>query len=194
MDERLKRVLVAYSTISGCTATIARRIGVDLIAYACRPTVASVEDMPRIEGEYDAVVFGSGMRMGKWHKDARSWLQDNIDVLSKIPLAFFSVGLLSASGKAGSVAQAEHDLESAISSAGLQHPVSSVVLPGWKRSEGFSAMEKLALRVYPLEEGDYRDWDKTDHWVTQVAPVLLGHGALVEATAAKLAPTRFVSS
>ena len=58
MDERLKKVLVVYSTLSGCTTTIAKRIGVDLIAYDARPLVASVEEMPNIDVDVDAVVFG----------------------------------------------------------------------------------------------------------------------------------------
>lgn len=178
MDERLKRVLVVYSTLSGCTTTIAKRIGVDLIAYDARPLVASVEEMPTIDLDVDAVIFGSGMRMGKFHKDAREWLQANVDVLSRVPTALFSVGLRAVSSEinpASSIVQAERDLDAAVSSlGGALHPVGSVVLPGWKRSEGFNTMEKLALRVYPLEDGDYRDWDKVDAWAREVAPVLLG--------------------
>ena len=74
MVERLKRVLVVFSTMSGCTATIARRVGVDLIAYGLAPVVRSVEDVAEIEpGRFDAVIFGSGVRMGKFHKEARDW-------------------------------------------------------------------------------------------------------------------------
>ncbi len=176
MSQRLKRVLVVYSTVSGCTATIARRIGVDLIAYGARPTVLSVEEVQRVPDDYDAIVFGSGVRMGKWHREARDWIQKNLDVLSRLPVALFSVGLrgVSADGQIDE-AQAKSDLERAISSAGFKHTVGSVVLPGWKRSEGFSAMEKIALRVYPLEDGDYRDWDMVDRWVAEVGPVLLEH-------------------
>lgn len=178
MGDRLKKVLVVYSTLSGCTATIARRIGSDLIAYNARPVVASVEELPQIDGsDVDAIVFGSGMRMGKFHKEAREWLQTNIDVLSNCPTALFSVGLRAVASQPGGAAQAERDLEGVLSSlGGSLHPAASVVLPGWKRSEGFKAMEKLALRVYPLEDGDYRDWDKVDAWVREMAPVLVGNG------------------
>ena len=174
MAERLKKVLVVYATVSGCTTTIAHRIADDIIAFAARPTVASVEDLPQITHDYDAVVFGSGMRMGKWHKDARIWLQNNFDYLSTIPVACYSVGLLSANGQANSDAQAKKDLESAVASFGNLKPVGMVALPGWKRSDGFSTMERIALKVYPLEDGDYRDWDKVDRWVSQVAPKMLG--------------------
>lgn len=184
MDERLQKVLVVYSTLSGCTTTIAKRIGVDFIAYGVRPFVAMVEEAPHIDPDVDAVVFGSGMRMGKFHKDAREWLAANVDAVAARPLALFSVGLRPATPQNGQVAQAERDLDDAVSSIGRPiHPVSSVVLPGWKRSEGFSTMEKLALRVYPLEDGDYRDWDKVDAWVRQIAPVMLGHGPTLEACA-----------
>ena len=178
MDERLKKVLVVYSTLSGCTTTIAKRIGADLIAYGVRPVVASVEEIPQVNADFDAIIFGSGMRVGKFHKEAREWLQANVDALSNIPTAFFSVGLKAAGSQSGAVAQAERELQDAVSSiGGSLHPAASVVLPGWKRSEGFKTMEKLALRVYPLEDGDYRDWNKVDAWVRETVPLLVGHGA-----------------
>ena len=178
MSERLKKVLVAYSTLSGCTATIAKRIGVDVIAYDARPIVASVEEMPTVSPDVDVVLFGSGMRMGKFHKEARDWLQANMGVLSQKPVGFFSVGLRAATAQSGANELAERELDAALSGMGGDHltPVRSAVLPGWKRSEGFNTMEKLALRVYPLEDGDYRDWNKVDAWVREVAPVLLGNG------------------
>lgn len=174
MVERLKRVLVVFSTMSGCTATIARRVGVDLIAYGLAPVVKSVEDVAELEpGRFDAVIFGSGVRMGKWHKEARDWLTRNEQEISRVPLALFSVGLKGVTGR-GEVneAQAATDLEHVMQGSQLPHPVSSVVLPGWKRTEGFNTVEKIALRVYPLEDGDYRDWDRVDAWVRQVGPVL----------------------
>jgi menaquinone-dependent protoporphyrinogen oxidase len=179
MSERLKNVLVAYSTLSGCTTTIAHRIGADLIAYGARPVLASVEELATIPGHIDAVVFGSGMRMGKFHKDAREWLLTNEEALSRRPLGLFSVGLRPATPQQGMRVQAERELDAQLANFSHLHPVHPVVLPGWKRSEGFSTVEKIALKVYPLEDGDYRDWDKVDAWVRDVAPILVGHGPRV---------------
>ena len=133
--------------------------------------------MPRIDRSFDAVIFGSGMRMGKFHKEARDWLQANSDILAHLPIAFYSVGLRAATPQSGMLEQAERELDAAVCNiTDGQHPVRYAVLPGWKRTEGFNAMEKLALRVYPLEDGDYRDWDKVDSWLREVAPALLGNG------------------
>ena len=89
MLHRMEKVLIAYSTLSGCTTTIAKRIGTDFIAYGVRPQVVSVEEMPTIPSDIDAVVFGSGVRMGKFHKEARDWLTANAEFLDKHPLALF---------------------------------------------------------------------------------------------------------
>ncbi|MBR2834157.1 MAG: hypothetical protein IKE43_00380 [Coriobacteriales bacterium] len=175
MIQRLKQVLVIYATSSGCTATIARRIADDLIGFAANPTVVSMIEMPSINKDFDAVIFGSGMRLGKWHKEARVWMQNNFDYLVRVPVACFSVGLLSANEHESAQAQAQRELESQVSATGGIHPVGMVALPGWKRNEGFTKMEQIALRVYPLGDGDYRDWDKVDEWVLQVTPKLIGN-------------------
>lgn len=179
MLERMEKVLIAYSTLSGCTTTIAKRIGTDFLAYGTRPQVVSVEQMPVIPEDIDIVVFGSGVRVGKFHKEARDWLTANAEFIDKHPLALFSVGLRAASPQTEGLAEKELDTVLHEMPSGI-HPRSSVVFPGWKQSEGFSGMEKLALRVYPLADGDYRDWDKVDSWVRHTAPMMLGHGPVVK--------------
>ena len=184
MLHRMAKVLIAYSTLSGCTTTIAKRIGCDFIAYGVRPQVVSVEEMPVIPADIDAVVFGSGVRMGKFHKEARDWLTANAEFLDKHPLALFSVGLRAASPQTEELA--ERDLDTVVheTAHGL-HPKASVVFPGWKRSEGFTAMENLALRVSPFAEGGDLDWEGVAVWVRSPAPLMFNHGPLV-----KLIPMR----
>ena len=156
MSQRLKRVLVVYSTVSGCTATIARRIGVDLIAYGARPTVLSVEEVQRVPDDYDAIVFGSGVRMGKWHREARDWIQKNLDVLSRLPVALFSVGLRGVSADRPDRRGAGEERPGARHLLGRLRAHRRVGRPAWLEAQPgeFSAMEKIALRVYPLEDGE----------------------------------------
>lgn len=175
MGARLRRVLVLYSTVSGCTASIARRIGADLIAFGVRPQVCAVGECPEIEvGSFDAVVLGSGVRLGRWHKDMREWIMANRAKLAGRPLALFSVGLHGVMPDGSLDRDAvSADLKRVLASVGVKATAGETFLPGWKQTEGFSSMEKVALRVYPLAEGDYRDWDLVDSWVHSIAPLLL---------------------
>ena len=175
MTERLQRVLVVYATVSGCTATIASRIGCDLIGYGAKPFVSSVEECGKIiQGDYDAIVLGSGVRVGRWHRSARDWIESNSSVLRETPLALFSVGLhgIRPDGTLDR-ASVQADLARVLSGVGVKASAGSAFIPGWKRTDGFSSMEKLALRVYPLADGDYRDWNEVDRWLMRMGPLLM---------------------
>ena len=175
MTERLQRVLVVFATVSGCTATIASRIGCDLIGYGAKPFVASVEECGRvIQGDYDAIVLGSGVRVGRWHRSARDWIETNAAVLRQTPLALFSVGLhgIRPDGTLDR-ASAQADLTRVLSGVGVRASAGEAFIPGWKRTDGFSSMEKLALRVYPLADGDYRDWNVVDRWLMDMGPRIM---------------------
>lgn len=174
MVRRLQRVLILYSTVSGCTETIARRIGVDLIAYGLRPTVLPVEAVETLDTDrYGAVILGSGLRLGRWHRDIRDWVARNKAALDAVPHASFTVGLhgIRPDGSFDE-SQVRDDLQRVMSASGMDRAQGQVFLPGWKRTEGFSSMERIALRVYPLADGDYRDWDLVDSWVGSIVSSL----------------------
>lgn len=170
MHKPLKRILVVYSGVSGATESVARRIAADLIGHHIKPTLAHVSENPVLTSEYDGVIFGSGVRFGKWHKEGQEWLNRSKDQMAKVPVAVFSVGLLGVRDQASKKEQAQNDLDKSVAHLKPIVPIEKAVFPGWKQSEGFSRMEQLALKVYPLEEGDYRDWNLVDQWVAQVAP------------------------
>lgn len=124
---------------------------------------------------YDAVILGSGTRLGRWHRNIREWLAAHRDVIRQIPVACFTVGLhgVKADGTFDSKI-ARPTLERIMTASGISSDIGETFFPGWKRTEGFSSMERIALRVYPLAEGDYRDWDRVDSWVRSIAPALTG--------------------
>jgi menaquinone-dependent protoporphyrinogen oxidase len=175
MNHRLQRVLVLFSSVSGCTTSIAHRIGADLIAYGVKPVVYSVGECPLIsKGDFDAIILGSGTRLGRWHRDMRDWLDQNKALLESVPVACFTVGLhgIRADGSLNEEL-AQEGLERIMNANELHGNMGNEFFPGWKRTEGFSSMERIALRVYPLAEGDYRDWDRVDAWVREIAPELI---------------------
>ncbi|TFF86789.1 nitric oxide synthase [Candidatus Thorarchaeota archaeon] len=91
------RVLVCFGSRYGSTSEISERIAevfrskeveVDLVDLK----KGKVSDLER----YDLVVVGSGIRMGKWTKEALKFLKRNRDTLSAMKVAIF-VSCMSAS-------------------------------------------------------------------------------------------------
>lgn len=95
----MKKVLVVYATGTGCTADIAERIGKILAGYDATVEVASAKEAPAADG-YDAVLVGSGVRAGNWHKPAKEWLARNANAITGTPLALFTTCLTLAQGPA----------------------------------------------------------------------------------------------
>jgi menaquinone-dependent protoporphyrinogen oxidase len=88
------RILVVYGTTEGQTAKIA-----DVVADALRAAghdaqavdVGSLGDtLPR---DYDGVVVGASIHMGKHDKHVVQLVRKNLDLLERLPSAFFSVSL-----------------------------------------------------------------------------------------------------
>ncbi len=88
----MNKVLVVYATKSGCTTDIAKKIGDTLAENGASVDVVPAEKAGGVAG-YDAVVVGSGVRMGQWHSSARSWVTANADALKGLPVAFFTCNL-----------------------------------------------------------------------------------------------------
>src|SRR6266700_5866579 len=71
--ERGMKILIAYASKHGSTREVA-----DVIAAELEPSGLEVEVRPAraVEdpGAYDAVVLGAPLYMGRWHKEARTFL------------------------------------------------------------------------------------------------------------------------
>ena len=90
----MSTVLIAYGTTEGQTAKIA-----DVIAEVLREKgheadpvdVNSLADT--IPAGHDAAIIGASIHMGKHDKHVVEFVQKNLDTLSRLPSAFFSVSL-----------------------------------------------------------------------------------------------------
>jgi menaquinone-dependent protoporphyrinogen oxidase len=54
-------------------------------------------------GKYDAVIVGGALYANRWHRDARRFVQQNIEQLRRVPVWFFSSGPLDASAEERSI-------------------------------------------------------------------------------------------
>ena len=83
----MKRILVAYATLSGSTADVARAVADELAASDVHVDVLPLGEVTNLAA-YDGVVLGAPMIMG-WHRAALRFLRHNREVLQRIPLAVF---------------------------------------------------------------------------------------------------------
>jgi menaquinone-dependent protoporphyrinogen IX oxidase len=82
-----KPVLVAYTTNSGSTESVAQAVAEELGKTGATVEVRRLEEVASLE-PYAAVVVGAPMILG-WHRAARSFVKTHQQVLSSLPVAYF---------------------------------------------------------------------------------------------------------
>lgn len=170
MGDGMSRVLVVYGTKTGCTAGIAERIGEVLAKTGVTVDVRPAEDAPD-PAPYDAVVVGSGVRVGSWHGRVKEWVAANAAVLKNKPVAFFTACLTMAQTpeKADEVRAYTDPL---IAETGVA-PVEVGLFAGMNEPKRFSLPERLILKAMKAPQGDFRDWAAVEAWAQSVAPKLV---------------------
>jgi menaquinone-dependent protoporphyrinogen IX oxidase len=88
----MKKVLVAYSTMSGTTADVAKAIAEELKAsgqfeISITP-LAEIKDL----AAFDSYVIGGPMIVG-WHREVKNYLTSNQSVLAGKPVALFATAM-----------------------------------------------------------------------------------------------------
>ena len=165
----MNRVLVVYSTKTGCTREIAERIGARLRLDGGTAEVFSAGAALTPEG-YDAVVVGSGIRMSQWHEPVRTWVTANAEALRVMPVASYTACLtvVSEPGKADEMRSWSKAVEDA---AGIT-VVDSGLFAGWFEPKQFGFLERTILKGMKAPQGDFRDFAAIDAWADSVAPKL----------------------
>ncbi len=87
----MKRILVAYATMAGSTAEVAKAVG-DEIARGGNPVdVRPLSEVKDLAG-YDGVVVGAPMILG-YHRQALGFLRKNRGRFRNMPLAVFATAM-----------------------------------------------------------------------------------------------------
>jgi menaquinone-dependent protoporphyrinogen oxidase len=87
----MKKILVAYATMAGSTADVARAVADEISKSGVHVDVLPLKDVRGLDS-YDGVVVGAPMIMG-WHRDAQKFLKKNKDVFRRIPFAVFVMAM-----------------------------------------------------------------------------------------------------
>jgi menaquinone-dependent protoporphyrinogen oxidase len=164
------KVLVAYATKYGATAEIAEKIGEVLgEAGLCVDVLAA--DKVREVRDYEAVVLGSGVYMGRWRKAAAKFLKANERALGEMPVWLFSSG---PTNEGDPVELLEgwrfpKSLQPVAESIGARD---TAVFHGVLEAAKLGFIERWIIKKVKAPVGDFRDWEAIRSWARAVADEL----------------------
>jgi menaquinone-dependent protoporphyrinogen oxidase len=174
-----KRILVAYDTIHGSTAEVAKEIGTALCSRGFQVDVRFVGNVTALQ-DYDAVILGSAIYEFRWLPDAMAFLKNNTPALSAMPVAYFIVG--------ASLFQDTPENRDAVKKSFIDpvlteypdiKPLSIGLFGGAVdfKKEQYNLFEKFVLRILGLivgfkDSADWRNWEYINSWANEVGDQL----------------------
>lgn len=160
-------VLVAYATKYGATGDIADRIGETIQATDFQVDVSNVSDVENL-GNYDAVVLGSAVYIGGWHKEAARFLMNNSAELAAKRVWLYSSGPLG-EGDPVDLLDGWHFPEKLKQVAESIQPEDIAVFHGKIDVNKLNFLEKFMLNNIKSPVGDFRDWEMIYKWAEGIA-------------------------
>jgi menaquinone-dependent protoporphyrinogen oxidase len=162
-----KQILVAYATKYGATAEIAEKIG-EVLQQAGLQVDVLPADRARDLSNYQAVVLGSAVYIGRWRKEAVEFLKANETLLADKPVWLFSSG---PTGEGDPV-----ELMQGWRFPGKLQPIADRIGPrdiaafhGAVDVNKLNLIEKWMIKNVKAPAGDFRDWDAVTSWATAIA-------------------------
>ena len=166
-----KNILITYASKHGATKEIAEKIGAVLRQAGLHVDVipaAGVRDL----NPYMAIILGSAVYVGKWHKDAEKFIQANEKILADRQVWLFSSGP-TGEGDPLELVEGQRlpvDLQPIVDRI---RPRDVTVFLGNIDPEKLNLMEKWAIKnVAKKPFGDFRDWEAIERWSGSIADAL----------------------
>lgn len=175
--------LVVYGTGEGQTTKVADRIDDVLVERGHDVSTIDIDEIPgdfRLE-EFDAVLVGTSIHVGKHHSAVREFVGTNRETLNARPTAFFQLSLSSAVDDPERRAEAARYVDELLEESGWQ-PDRIGLFGGALRYSKYGFLKRLMLkRIARDATGDVdtsRDYEYTD-W-EEVAAFAADFAAFVE--------------
>jgi menaquinone-dependent protoporphyrinogen oxidase len=160
----MANILIAYASRKGTTAGIAQAIGKELQAAGHIADVVEVGSVSTLEG-YNAVVIGGPMYMGRMVGDVGKFVKRYSEVLAKIPVAVFIVGIAPVSNDPVGMGYMEKALHNAF--IPLQ-PVAEMMFAGRVDPGNLSWLHRWMIKNVKSPVGDFRDWTAIASWAREL--------------------------
>ena len=182
----MSKALIVYGTRFGATASTSEEIAKTLREEGFEVKVADAKK-EKIDSvsEYDLVVVGSGMKLGKWTDDPEKFLKKFQKELANKKVVIFvssaSQAILEHEGKTEELAKARREyLEDKAAKYSL-HPIDMTILGGvWDYNQmGFffkktmgpfkQVIEAAGFKETAPDVYDTRDWNAIRSWAKELA-------------------------
>lgn len=166
-----KNILVTYASKYGATKEIAHKIAEVLHQAGLQVDIAPISHVPDI-ALYKAIILGSAVYIGSWHKEAVQFLQTNMNTLADMAVWLFSSG---PTGKGDPI-----ELVDGLRLPAALQPVVDRIQPrdiavfhGYIDPDKINFVEKWAIKSLVKKPfGDFRDWDAITSWSITIAKTL----------------------
>lgn len=155
-----QRILVTYASKAGSTGEVARAIGEVLTAKGATVDVTPVNGVANLQ-DYQAVIIGSAIRMGRWMPEAKSFVETNQAYLRQVPTAYFNCGLGLREESEKTRGEALGYMDSVCS---IVEPVSRGAFAGKLDYSKLSFLEGLIMKAMGDQPGDFRPWETIRAW------------------------------
>jgi len=156
----MTQVLIIHASKYGSVEEVARYVAWIVRDDGAACDVVAARDAVDLEG-YDLIVLGTGLYMGRPHRDARRFLHRHQNVLATMPVAVYAMGPATMDEHA--VASSLEQLERGLASV---HDVSPVAVSVFG---GVVDPARLHFPFNRMPPSDARDWDAIAAWADEVA-------------------------
>jgi menaquinone-dependent protoporphyrinogen oxidase len=166
-----EKILVAYAGFFGSTHEIAEVIGHTLQETGVEAHVRPINEVSHL-GEYQAVVLGSAIRVGRWLPQAVQFVLDHRAELSRVPTAYFTVCMTMKDDTPENRQAVLDYMAPVLESAREIKPVSIGLFPGAVDYTRFGLWMRVLAAQRHLPQGDFRDWDAVRAWAKEISALL----------------------
>jgi menaquinone-dependent protoporphyrinogen oxidase len=166
------RVLIAYASRCGSTGGVADAIGQVLSGTGTSIDVRVVGNMHDLS-QYQTVIVGSAIRMGRWLPEAVDFVKKHRDVLRQVPTAYFVVCLTMKDDTAENRSKVLAYLDPVRKETPQIQPVDIGLFAGAVDFSKLSFVNKSILKAKGVTEGDFRNWPSIRTWAAGIRPALL---------------------
>ncbi len=178
------KTLIAYATRYGATAGTSQEIAKVLLEEGFDVKVVNLkEEKIKDISEYDLIIVGSGMQMGKWTPESDFFLRCFHEELEAKKLALFVSSMKTVSEREGKIKDLEGIRKAALDDKVAQynlHPIALGLFGGvmdfnkmnflFRRTMGFlkPQLEKDGFKEVRPGVYELRDWDEIRGWAREL--------------------------